>query len=174
MILHDIDMQRLRRLGTYGEPGMSAATKRLISDAVLELDARRMVQGRIHTVKAERALDDDRWRGAEFSSGGAFDPNKVRDRVMWEGIARDLGAQILEYAGCAITAGSGLVTFSAGIAIVQGADSPQSLVDMGGFRVRVLHDNRAAVTAAAIEAAQLKPAVVAIDEAGQPLPLGDQ
>jgi hypothetical protein len=150
-MMNDIDLARLRRLAS-GDPVLiadmpSSQLRDLIGAALEEIDDYRETLGRVALVRAQQCVDDERWRQAE--------PNRPRDRVMWEGIAADIGKQILRHAACSVRAGGGLMRFEAAVAIVTGpAPGPAAnLLDMGGFVVRVLHDNRAEIASLQISAA---------------------
>lgn len=142
-MMDDLQLARLRRLATADAlpedvPATMAGeqVRAIIAAAVAEIDEhRRAYLAPPLVVSATQRIDDDRWRNAG--------DNRARERVLWEGVARDIGKQILAHVDCRVHAGGGLISYQAAAVVLRPPPSLSAEAhDMGGFMVRIVSDNR--------------------------------
>lgn len=143
-MMSDFELARLRRLASAESlpPDVPVTfagqeTRAIIAAALAEIESAR----RVHSltppiiVSGTQRIDDERFRRAG--------ENKALDRLMWQGVAREIGEKLLAHIDCRVATGSGLVTFSAAGVVLGSPENPDAkLSDFGGFRVRVTGDNR--------------------------------
>lgn len=143
-MMDDFELARLRRLASADSlpPDVPVTfagqqVRQILAAALAEIEAAR----RVHSltppiiVSGTQRIDDERFRNAGS--------NTALDRLMWQGVAREIGEKLLAHIDCRVATGSGLVTFSAAGVVIGAPPNPDAdLVDFGGFRVRVTGDNR--------------------------------
>lgn len=136
-MMNDIDLARLRKFATNADGGhVSPEYQRVMAAALEEIEqARRHLITPPLVVSGTQRVDDERWR-----NGGS---DRARERVLWQGVAREIGEAMLSHIDCRIHAGGGLIAFgAAGVVLRPPKVESARLEDYGGFRVRIASDNR--------------------------------
>lgn len=137
-MIDELDQHRLRTFAETGKiitdgPALQRSVARLL--ALYEASLKPQLTRPPLLLQAHRHIDDERWRGAG--------DNAAVDATLWEGIALDIGRNVLGGADCKVHAGSGLITFSARAELVAPAVNMDArVVRHGTMNVRIISDNR--------------------------------